>query len=78
MVSPVDGSVFAEIALATDREVDAVLSRAARVQRTWAGTPLAERVAICERMVRWMLDRADDDRNGVNVADGRPVAHTPE
>ena len=77
VVSPVDGSVFAEIALATDREVDAVLSRAARVHRTWAGTPLAERGAICERMVRWMLDRADAIGTELTWQIGRPVAHTP-
>ena len=77
VVSPVDGSVFAEIPLATDREIDAVLSRAARAQRTWAGTPLAERVAVCERMVQWMLDRADEIGTELTWQMGRPIAHTP-
>jgi acyl-CoA reductase-like NAD-dependent aldehyde dehydrogenase len=77
VVSPVDGSVFAEIALATDREIDAVLSRAAGAQPHWAGTPLAERVAICERMVQWMLDRADEIGTELTWQMGRPVAHTP-
>jgi acyl-CoA reductase-like NAD-dependent aldehyde dehydrogenase len=77
VVSPVDGSVFAEIPLATDREIDAVLSRAAGAQRTWAGTPLAERVAVCERMVQWMLDRADEIGAELTWQMGRPVAHTP-
>ena len=77
VVSPVDGSVFAEIPLATDRELDAVLSRAARAQRTWAGTPLVARVAVCERMVQWMLDRADEIGTELTWQMGRPVAHTP-
>ena len=77
VVSPVDGSVFTEIALATDREIDAVLSRAARAQRPWADTPLAERVAVCERMVQWMLDRADEIGTELTWQMGRPVAHTP-
>jgi len=77
VVSPVDGSVFAEIPLATDREIDAVLSRAARAQPTWAGTPLAERVAVCERMVQWMLDRADEIGTELTWQMGRPIAHTP-
>ena len=77
VVSPVDGSVFAEIPLATDREIDAVLSRAVRAQRTWAGTPLAERVAVCERMVQWMLNRADEIGTELTWQMGRPVAHTP-
>jgi acyl-CoA reductase-like NAD-dependent aldehyde dehydrogenase len=77
VVSPVDGSVFAEIALATDREIDAALARAARAQRRWAGTPLAERVAVCERMVQWMLERADEIGTELTWQMGRPVAHTP-
>jgi acyl-CoA reductase-like NAD-dependent aldehyde dehydrogenase len=77
VVSPVDGSVFTEIPLATDREIDAVLSRAANAQRTWAGTPLAERVAVCERMVQWMVDRADEIGTELTWQMGRPVAHTP-
>jgi acyl-CoA reductase-like NAD-dependent aldehyde dehydrogenase len=77
VVSPVDGSVFTEIALATDREIDAALSRAAHAQRDWAATPLAERVAICERMVWWMLDRADEIGTELTWQMGRPVAHTP-
>ena len=77
VVSPVDGSVFAEIALATDREIDAALSRAVRAQRHWAAAPLAERVAVCERMVQWMVDRADEIGTELTWQMGRPVAHTP-
>jgi acyl-CoA reductase-like NAD-dependent aldehyde dehydrogenase len=76
VVSPVDGSIFAEIPLATEREIDAVLSRAAAVQRGWAATPLAERVSVCERMVQWMLDRADEIGTELTWQMGRPVAHT--
>lgn len=77
VVSPVDGSVFAEIPQSTDREIEAVLSRAAGAQRSWALTPLAERVAICERMVQWMLERADEIGTELTWQMGRPVAQTP-
>jgi acyl-CoA reductase-like NAD-dependent aldehyde dehydrogenase len=77
VVSPVDGSVFTEYALAIDRDIDRVLERAARAQRTWKETPLAERAAICERMVQWMVDRADEIGVELTRQMGRPVAHTP-
>jgi acyl-CoA reductase-like NAD-dependent aldehyde dehydrogenase len=77
VVSPVDGSVFTEYALATDREIDRALERAARAQRTWKETPLAERAAICERMVQWMVDRAGEIGVELTRQMGRPVAHTP-
>src|SRR5688572_32152390 len=77
VVSPVDGSVFAEVPLATEREIDTLLARAAAAQRRWAGTPLAERVEICERMVQWMVDRADEIGTELTWQMGRPVVHTP-
>jgi acyl-CoA reductase-like NAD-dependent aldehyde dehydrogenase len=77
VVSPVDGSVFAEIPLASGGEIDAVLSRAVSAQPRWADTPLAERAAVCERMVQWMLDRADEIGIELTWQMGRPVAHTP-
>jgi acyl-CoA reductase-like NAD-dependent aldehyde dehydrogenase len=77
VVSPVDGSVFAEVALATDDQIEAALSRAVSAQRRWAATPLVERVAVCERMVQWMVDRADEIGTELTWQMGRPVAHTP-
>jgi acyl-CoA reductase-like NAD-dependent aldehyde dehydrogenase len=77
VVSPVDGSVFTQVAMASHREIDAVLARAVTAQRRWAETPLVERVAVCERMVQWMLDRADEIGTELTWQMGRPVAHTP-
>ena len=53
VVSPVDGSIFAEVPLPTERELDAVLSRASAAQRRWAGTPLAELQAELARDGMW-------------------------
>ena len=77
VVSPVDGSVLTEIPLATDRQIDATLSRAHDAQRGWANAPLAERIALCERMVQWMLDRAGELGEELTRQMGRPIAHTP-
>ena len=78
VISPVDGSVFTEVALASDREIDAALSRATRAQQAWAETPIAERVAVCERMVQWMLDRADEIGTELTWQMGRPATQTPQ
>lgn len=77
VVSPVDGSVLTEVVLATDREIDRALARAAQAQRGWKDTPLAERAAIGERMVQWMVDRADEIGAELTWQMGRPIAHTP-
>ena len=76
-ISPVDGSVVAEVMLAADRDIEATLDAAARAQREWKQVPLAARVAICERMVDWMVARADEIGTELTWQMGRPVSHTP-
>ena len=76
-ISPVDGSVVAEVMLATDPEIEATLDAAVRTQREWRRVPLAERIAICGRMVDWMEARADEIATELTWQMGRPVAHTP-
>jgi acyl-CoA reductase-like NAD-dependent aldehyde dehydrogenase len=76
-ISPVDGSVIVERELATPAQVDAVLDRAAAAQRSWRRVPLAERVAVVERLVPWMVDRADDIGRDLTRQMGRPIAHSP-
>jgi acyl-CoA reductase-like NAD-dependent aldehyde dehydrogenase len=76
-ISPIDGSVVAEVMLATDREIDAALDAAVRAQRDWKQVPLPERMAICGRMVDWMVARADEIAAELTWQMGRPVSHTP-
>lgn len=76
-VSPIDGAVVAERVLATPAEVDAVLARATEAQRSWRQVPVAERVAVVERLVPWMVERADDIGRDLTLQMGRPVAHSP-
>jgi acyl-CoA reductase-like NAD-dependent aldehyde dehydrogenase len=76
-VSPVDGSVVAERPLATPAGVDAALDRAVAAQRGWRATPVDERAAMVDRLVDWMVARADDIGRELAWQMGRPVAHAP-
>ena len=76
-ISPIDGSVVAEVLLATDREIDAALEAAVRAQREWKRIPLADRTAICGRMVDWMVARADEIATELTWQMGRPVSQSP-
>jgi acyl-CoA reductase-like NAD-dependent aldehyde dehydrogenase len=73
-VTPVDGSVYVTRPLATGAEIDAVLGRAVGAQREWRRVPLAERVAVCRRMVAWMVERADAVAEELAWQMGRPVS----
>jgi acyl-CoA reductase-like NAD-dependent aldehyde dehydrogenase len=76
-ISPVDGSVIAEVPLATDAEIEATLDTAAGAQREWKRVPLRERQAICGRMVDWMAARADAIGTELTWQMGRPVSQSP-
>jgi acyl-CoA reductase-like NAD-dependent aldehyde dehydrogenase len=76
-VTPVDGSVYAERPLATEAEVDAALSRAAAAQRDWRAVSLAERMAVCARMVDAFVARRDEIAREISWQMGRPIAHAP-
>ena len=76
-ISPVDGSVVVERELAAPGRVDDVLDRSVAAQRSWRSTPLADRVAVVERLVPWMIERADAIGTELAWQMGRPIAHAP-
>ena len=76
-ISPVDGSVCAEFALSSDREIEQALDAGARAFELWKRVPLDERAAICRRMVDWMVERADEIGAEITRQMGRPIAHSP-
>ena len=77
IISPVDGSVYAERPLADDKEVLLTLMRARAAQLKWREVPIAERVEIATAFTDAMV--ADKAR----VAElltwqmGRPIRYGP-
>ena len=76
-ISPIDGSVCAEFALSSPRDIEQALDKGARAFHAWKRVPLEERTAICRRMVDWMVERADDIGAEITRQMGRPIAHSP-
>lgn len=77
IISPIDGSVYAERELASDVHVDHVLEAAYSAGRSWRATPIAERVRIVEAMVQFMEANASDIATELTWQMGRPVRYTP-
>ena len=75
IISPVDGSVYAERPLADDRTVRATLERARAAQREWRSVPVAERCRIGTAFTDAMV--ADKDRVAELLAwqMGRPIRY---
>src|SRR5215831_8794444 len=76
-ISPVDGSIYAERQLATSREIETALAKAAASQAAWKRVSVAERAAICKRMLDWLLERADQIGEELTWQIGRPIAYSP-
>lgn len=77
IVSPVDESVVAERELATDAQLDRVLSAAHAAGRGWRATPIAERARIVEVMVQHMEANVAEIATELSWQMGRPVRYTP-
>ena len=65
LVSPIDGSVFAERELASDEHIDRVLSAANVASKDWRATPIGRRIQIVEAMVQYMEANASDNSDKV-------------
>jgi acyl-CoA reductase-like NAD-dependent aldehyde dehydrogenase len=74
-ISPVDGSLYCERALARSDEINAVLGRAAHAQRAWRNVPIAERAAICTRFCDQFAARRDELALELTWQMGRPIRY---
>jgi acyl-CoA reductase-like NAD-dependent aldehyde dehydrogenase len=77
IISPVDGSVCAERTTTTAEEVARALAKAEAAQKQWRAVPIAERAALCERVVEHMLANADEIGRELSWQMGRPIRFTP-
>jgi acyl-CoA reductase-like NAD-dependent aldehyde dehydrogenase len=76
-ISPVDGSVLVERALATDAEVEAALTRADRAREGFAALTLAERAALCTRLVDAFVADGTAIAEELTRQMGRPIRYSP-
>ena len=77
IISPIDGSVFAQRELASDEQVNRVLEAANAARKGWRTTPLSRRIEIVEAMVQYMEAHVADIATELTWQIGRPLAYTP-
>lgn len=77
VISPVDGSVYAEREYITDNQIETLLAKAKTAQKIWKNVPLRERISICERAVEYFLTHADAIGKELTWQMGRPIGYTP-
>jgi acyl-CoA reductase-like NAD-dependent aldehyde dehydrogenase len=78
ITSPVDGSVYAERAVATDAQINAAVERARTAQAEWAHVPLAERGRLMLAFLEALLGMNDEIVPELAWQIGRPVRYGGE
>ncbi|MBT4888361.1 MAG: aldehyde dehydrogenase family protein [Rhodospirillales bacterium] len=73
IISPVDGSIYAERAYASSQDIQATLQKASAAQRDWKLKSIAERGAICTKAVDAFIAQKDRITQELAWQMGRPI-----
>jgi acyl-CoA reductase-like NAD-dependent aldehyde dehydrogenase len=76
-ISPVDGRVLVERALAGERAIAAALERARHAFAGWRATPVEERLALLSRAVDAFVSRREAIAEEITWQMGRPLGQAP-
>ena len=76
-VSPIDGSVVVERELASDAQLEAILSASSSAFSDWRRTDLGDRQSVVLAAVEHLLAQTDDAAEELTRMMGRPVRYTP-
>lgn len=77
IISPVDGSLYAERAYLSHSQARQAVERAIAAQRAWQGTALEERLRLLDKAVDALMEQTDDLSEELAWQMGRPVAQGP-
>lgn len=69
--NPATGEVCAQLALASQSDLDHAVAIASKAQKEWAATSLAQRVAIMYKMRQLVLDHQDDIARAIVAEHGK-------
>jgi acyl-CoA reductase-like NAD-dependent aldehyde dehydrogenase len=77
MISPIDGSAYAKRGSPSASQMEKSLAKAVAAQQAWRRVAVAERAAVCRKMVEWCVARADKLGEELTWQMGRPIAYAP-
>lgn len=77
VISPIDGSIYVERALATAAQIDRALERARAAQRAWQNVAIAERARILNGFCDAFEAKQDEIARELTWQMGRPTRYAP-
>ena len=76
-ISPIDNSIFLEREIANAKTIEATLALSKTAQKKWRQTSFAERAAICQKVVAYFVQNAQEIGEELTWQMGRPIRYTP-
>lgn len=76
-VSPVDNSIYYKGVLADGNKIEETLATAQKTNEAWKNTTISERTIICQKVVEYFLNNADEVGEELSWQMGRPIRYTP-
>ncbi|RZO68909.1 MAG: aldehyde dehydrogenase family protein [Parvularculaceae bacterium] len=73
VINPSDEEVCAVISLGDQADLDAAVAAATRAFEPWAATPIAERIALVERIHALYVERFDEIAEAMSLEMGAPI-----
>ena len=73
--NPYSGETYCEVALTSEADARATISRAAAAQKAWERTALSERIALCERFMAAMEAMRGEVAADISGMMGKPYEH---
>lgn len=77
VISPVDGSMYAERSRPSQTEIEQALVNASGARSTWRETPLEVRIDFCQKILEYLLQNVSSIAEEITWQMGRPVKYTP-
>lgn len=77
VITPLDGSVLLQRSYTSPVQTQAALDAARAAQAGWRATPLAERKALINRAVDWLIAHKSDCADAITRQIGRPIRQSP-
>ena len=76
-ISPIDGSVYLERKNANGKKIEKALIVAQKAQTAWQNTSIAERAAVCHKVIEYFVQHTAEIALELTWQMGRPLRYTP-
>lgn len=77
IISPATGAVYAERRYAEPNEIEQVLNASAKAFPLWRKTPIEKRAEVCQHVISYFKQHADEMAQELTMLMGRPIRYTP-